>query len=426
MLITSLRKKLESVNSPYSFLVTFPDSTSVRKIKQNSCDFEIHFRHSNAFRKILLRGDLGFFESYIDGDLDIKGDIPKLIDFASDLIGKHSTEPPSLRDRLFDWLHEVRFGNHTIKQAVANAKFHYNQGSKDLFFKYLDSTSPFNIAPTYTCAYWKEGTRDLNEAQFNKLDHICRKVQLQSGDHLVDVGGGWGSLLFHALERYNISYGLNISPTPDQNEWMQKQIDRLNLQERLAIREADFRQIAGLEGLFDKYISTGVYEHAGRPQLAAWIKAMATLLKPGGKGVLHFIGKQDESLTYSFIRKYVFPGGYLPGLGETVDLMKQNGLEMLDVENLRRHYALTLTEWAKNFDNNWEKIHATDPDVFTERFGRIWHLYLWLCVGAFQRESAGIGLYQITFSKGWTTDYPMSRGFLYDNAPSPTPTTFSR
>lgn len=243
---------------------------------------------------------------------------------------------------------------------------------------------------------------------------------------MVDVGSGWGSLLFHALERYDIAYGLNISPTPNQNTWMQQQIDRLQLGQKLAIREADFRQIKGLEGQFDKYISTGVYEHAGQPQLEAWIDAMAKLLKPGGKGVLHFIGKQDESLTYSFIRKHVFPGGYLPGLGETVDLMKKHGLEMLDVENLRRHYALTLTEWATNFDTNWELIHAANPTVFNERFRRIWHLYLWLCVGAFQRESAGIGLYQITFSKGWTADYPMSRSFLYENVTEPTPTKFSR
>lgn len=249
---------------------------------------------------------------------------------------------------------------------------------------------------------------------------------MQPGDSLVDVGSGWGSLLFHAVERYGISSGLNISPTPDQNRWMQSKINELNLQDTLKIREADFRQIEGLEGTFDKYISTGVYEHAGRPQLEEWIAAMAKLLKPGGKGVLHFIGKQDESMTYSLIRKHVFPGGYLPSLGETILIMKKYGLEMLDVENLRRHYALTLTEWATNFDKNWPEIHESNPQKFDERFRRTWHLYLWLCVGAFQRQDAGLGLYQITFSKGWTTDYPMSRTFLYDNVLMPTPTKYRK
>lgn len=176
MLVSSLRKKLESVKTAYSFLITFPDSSQVNRCINDSRDFEIHFRHSRAFRKMLLRGDLGFFEAYLDGDIDIEGDIPKLIDFASELTGKHSTKPPNLRDRLFDWLHEHRYGNHTIKQAITNAKFHYNRGSKELFFHYLDVNSPYNIAPTYTCAYWKEGTKGLNEAQFNKLDHVCRKV----------------------------------------------------------------------------------------------------------------------------------------------------------------------------------------------------------------------------------------------------------
>lgn len=421
-----IQKKLRNVDTDISHRIIFPDKTEVVGGDPHEPSFTLTFMNYRAFRRTVLGGELGFLEAYLDGDIDIEGSIPDLILYARDVSGENngSTIRPSLRSKLFDLVHELRYGNHRITQAIENAKYHYNRGSESLFFKYLDADSMYNIAPTYTCAYWKEGTKDLCEAQFNKLDHVCRKVQLQAGDRLVDVGGGWGSLLFHAVERYGIAEGLNVSPTPDQNRWMQNKINELGLREILKIKESDFREIDEFENHFDKYISTGVYEHAGRPQLEAWIAAMSKLLKPGGKGVLHFIGKQDVSITHPFIRKHVFPGGYLPSLGETLDIMKKYGLEMLDVENLRRHYALTLTEWAKNFDRAWPEIHAADPIKFDERFRRLWHLYLWLCVGAFERQDAGIGLYQVTFSKGWTTDYPMSRAFLYTDTPIPTPTRF--
>jgi len=426
MLLYFFKKRLKNIQTDFSCSVKFYDGDEISYGDKDKNTFTLNINNVRALRKSVLKGDLGFLEAYLDGDVDINGSIVDFVAFGRQVSGieKKQVATVTLFQKLYDHYHEWRYGNHSLVQAVKNAKFHYNLGSENLFFHYLDAKSPYNVAPTYTCAYWKEGTKDLNEAQFNKLDHVCRKVQLQPGDSLVDVGGGWGSLLFHAVERYGIAHGLNISPTPDQNRWMQSKLEELGLQDRLSIREADFRQIDGLEGTFDKYISTGVYEHAGRPQLEAWIKAMSELLKPGGKGVLHFIGKQDESITHAFIRKHVFPGGYLPSLGETVDLMKQYGLEMLDVENLRRHYALTLAEWAKNFYESWPQIQATNPAVFDERFRRTWHLYLWLCVGAFERQDAGIGLYQITFSKGWTEDYPMSRQFLYDDVPEPTPSKF--
>lgn len=428
MLLHLFKKRLKNTQTNFSYKIHFYDGDEIQSGDQNNTSFTLSINNSRALLKSVFKGDLGFLEAYLDGDVDIDGSIVDFVAFGRQVSGIDTNQvaPVTLFQKLYDYYHEFRYGNHSLAQAITNAKFHYNRGSEKLFFHYLDAHSPYNVAPTYTCAYWKEGTKDLNEAQFNKLDHVCRKVQLQSGDSLVDVGSGWGSLLFHAVERYDIARGVNISPTPDQNRWMQSKIEELGLEDTLTIREADFRQIDGLEGSFDKYISTGVYEHAGRPQLEAWIKAMSALLKPGGKGVLHFIGKQDESITHAFIRKHVFPGGYLPSLGETVDLMKQYGLEMLDVENLRRHYALTLTEWAKNFDEQWPQIQASDPVMFDERFRRTWHLYLWLCVGAFQRQDAGIGLYQITFSKGWTEDYPMSRTFLYEDVPLATPTSYKK
>jgi len=168
-----------------------------------------------------------------------------------------------------------------------------------------------------------------------------------------------------------------------------------------------------VEGVFDKYASLGVYEHAGKGQLRDWVRAMARCLKPGGIGLLHFIAHDRPMETDFFIRKHIFPGGYIPGLTETIDLMAFHGLEILDIENLRRHYALTLDEWAAMFDANWETIHAFNPDLFDERFRRTWRIYLHFCAEAFRAKNAVLRLYQITFSKGNTTEYPMDRGFLY-------------
>jgi cyclopropane-fatty-acyl-phospholipid synthase len=262
---------------------------------------------------------------------------------------------------------------------------------------------------TYTCAYWKEGTQTLREAQINKLDHVCRKLRLQPGEHLIDVGGGWGSLLFHAVRNYGV-VGTNLSPTIDQNRWLAEKARQEGLEDKIRIQEKDFRQV---EGTFDKYASLGVYEHAGKGQLDAWIRSMAGCLRPGGLGVLHFIAHDRPMETDFFIRKHIFPGGYLPGLSETIDIMAQHGLEILDIENLRRHYTLTLDVWAETFDQNWEMIHAVNPELFDERFRRTWRAYLYFCAEYFNVKNSVLRLYQITFSKGNTVDYPMDRGFLY-------------
>jgi cyclopropane-fatty-acyl-phospholipid synthase len=231
---------------------------------------------------------------------------------------------------------------------------------------------------------------------------------------MVDVGGGWGSVLFEAYKTYGV-LGTNISPTPDQNAEMQREIEKRGCEGNVKIKEIDFREDTDT---YDRYISLGVYEHAGYNQLEAWIKAMADSLKPGGIGLLHFIGTIQRSLeeTGVFIRKWVFPGGYLPGLAETIELMDKHGLEILDIENLRRHYNKTLLAWAYNFDRNWEKISALDPQTYDEKFRRQWRFYLYSCAAVFVTKHTKIGLFQIVFSKGRTKDYPMTREFLYEKS----------
>jgi cyclopropane-fatty-acyl-phospholipid synthase len=263
----------------------------------------------------------------------------------------------------------------------------------------------------YTCGYWPEGTHTLEQAQAQKIDHVCRKIRLTAGEHFVDVGCGFGGFMFRALATCGAT-GTGINTTPEQVQWLQQAIARRGLASQLSVQEADFREATGQ---YDKLVSIGVVEHAGRDQLQAVLQAHAQLLKPGGIGLLHFIGHVGPRETELFIRKHVFPGGWIPALSEVLTGLEQCGLEVLDVENLRRHYALTLDAWAQRFEQQWPAIQALDAERFDERFRRIWRTYLVGCAEMFRAPTGYTHLFQIVFSKGNTTpaSYPMSRAWVY-------------
>jgi cyclopropane-fatty-acyl-phospholipid synthase len=262
----------------------------------------------------------------------------------------------------------------------------------------------------YTCAYWKEGTRTLEEAQQNKMEHVCRKLLLKPGDTFVDIGSGWGGFTFYAWERYQ-ALGTGVNTTTEQVAVMQEEIRRRGLEDKLKAIEADFRDIPGQ---YDKCVSIGVLEHAGRDQIPEVVRAHADCLKPGGLGMLHFIGHVGRYETEFYIRRHIFPGGWIPSLAEVIVEMERAGLEILDIENLRRNYALTLDAWAQRFDANWERIRALDPGRFTETFRRAWRTYLYSCAEMFRAQRGYTHLFQIVYSKGNAgSNYPMSRAHVY-------------
>jgi len=385
------------------FRVTYTDGSSSQNLPGEPL---VHFRFktTGAQWSTICFGHIGILESYFDQTLDIEGDFGRA--FAAGLESGVSHKPGLLVCLRNQW-HELRLGNRSTAQAKANARFHYALGT-DFYGYWLDL--PLMM---YTCAYWKPGTRSVEEAQRNKIDHVCNKIRLKPGESVVDIGCGFGGFMFRAAERHQVRV-CGVNTTTEQVEWLRGQIQQRGLSERLEAREADFREV---HAQFDKVVSIGVLEHAGRDSLHEVVKAHADFLKPGGLGMLHFIGHVGARDTEFYIRKHVFPGGWIPSLAQTISAMESCGLEIVDIENLRRHYALTLDAWTERFDRNWDKIHALNPTRFDERFRRIWRTYLISCAEMFRSPHSQTHLFQIVFSKGNINkdNYPMSRAWLYED-----------
>jgi cyclopropane-fatty-acyl-phospholipid synthase len=385
-----LAQRLRSIGdrSPTPFRIVFADGTDYRnRPPEVEPAFTLRFKSAASQWRVLYQGHIGLLDAYFDGQVDIEGDVARM--FALGLESGFS-EP------------------HPVERAKANARFHYGLGT-DFYKLWLDRELMM-----YTCAYWKEGTRTIEEAQVNKVDHVCRKILLARGETVVDIGCGFGGFMFYAARNYG-ARATGVNTTTEQVDWVREEIARRGMSDVLAVREADFREV---DRQYDKVVSIGVLEHAGRDQIMEVVKAHADFLKPGGLGMLHFIGHVGQYETEFFIRQHVFPGGWIPSLTETLDAMDACGLEILDIENLRRHYVLTLEAWAERFEAHWDRIHAIDPKRFDERFRRIWRTYLVGCAEMFRASNGITGLFQITFGKGRRTPqtYPMSRAFLYEKA----------
>jgi len=364
--------------------------------------FTIAFNSEAALLDAAMRGHMGLLEGYFAGNVDVEGDLGAAfaaglrvdIDPRFDMVGQVENR-----------LHELRYSNRSPDQAKANARAHY--GLPEAFYRlWLDE--PLKM---YTCAYWPEGTTTLEQAQQQKIDHVCRKIRLAAGERFIDIGCGFGGFMFRAAERTGAT-GVGLNTTTEQVQWLRAEIERRHMASRLSVREADFRDV---DAQYDKVVSIGVLEHAGRDQLGEVVRAHADFLKPDGLGMLHFIGHVGRYDTELFIRKHVFPGGWIPALADVIVEMERSGLEVIDIENLRRHYAPTLDEWARRFEAQWPRIHALDPELFDERFHRVWRTYLVGCAEMFRSSAGYTHLFQVVFSKGNVTraSYPMGRDHLY-------------
>ena len=261
-----------------SFAVVLPDGTRLASGTQAPA-FTVVLRNDAALLALMTRGHIGLLESYFDEAIDVEGDIGAA--FAAGMASGFDSRFNPL-GAVENNLHEWRYSNRSVEQAKANARAHYGLG--EAFYRlWLDE--PLKM---YTCAYWPDDgdATTLEQAQRNKIDHVCRKIRLAAGERFVDIGCGFGGFMFRALETVG-ALGTGLNTTTEQVDWLRREIARRGLGDRLSVREADFREV---DGPYDKVVSIGVLEHAGRDQLAEVIKAHADFLKPGGLGMLHFIG----------------------------------------------------------------------------------------------------------------------------------------
>ena len=393
MVRTLIRRIVDSVaeGQKYHLKVVFSDDSTYHSTRLGDPDVTIIFRKRAAEWRMALGGMFEFLESYISGDVDIVGEqgLRKLIHIGfGKPFGRLEHPLTFVKRHLLEW----QQNNKDLAQAKRNAAFHYGLPT-EFFHLVLGDTY------AYTEGFWKEDTPTLDEAQHNNFDLICRKLQLGRGDRLIEVGPGWGYLAMLAAEKYGADvtcYGL----VPSQNDGMRMLMQARDFHGQITLVEKDHRELANEPCRYDRFVSVGVHEHAGRDCNEEWIRSIAIGLRPGGIGLISATFNMKKRPTNYCTIKHIFPGGYIPSLAETLILMEKYGLDVRAIDNRSYHYHRTVEQWLKNFETNWERIHAIDPVRFDEAFRRAWLFYLAGAAETFTAAREIINCYHITFVKG--------------------------
>jgi cyclopropane-fatty-acyl-phospholipid synthase len=367
----------------------------------------------------LVGGQVGKIgEAYVEGKVDITGTLRDLMQATARLVGDptHLTE----RSGLLTWWQELaRHGRsrvrHTTDADARQVQFHYDV-SDDFYALWLD---PRRV---YSCAYYRDPGMTLAQAQEAKLDHICRKLALREGERFLDIGAGWGGLLLWAAERYGVKgYGITLSK--NQHAYVNSLIEARGLKGRVTMSLCDYRDLPENEP-WDKIASVGMFEHVGRANLPSYFGKIRRLLKPGGLLMNHGItagGTRNDQLASGlgdFMERYIFPGGELVHVSHALRTMSESGLEMVDVENMRPHYARTLWAWSDNLESRL--AHARE--VVSDKVLRAYRLYLAGSAMAF--EHGWVALHQMLAvhpsgkleggpMRGAQSSYPFNREYMY-------------
>ncbi|MER5279459.1 cyclopropane-fatty-acyl-phospholipid synthase family protein [Streptomyces sp. NPDC002809] len=363
-------------------------------------------RNRRALRRLLWKpGELGLARAWVAGELDIEGDLYAALDLMAGLLWErggdtkdsiHPVRDPKLRAAAKGLLQlagpwpppppppeEVRRRSGTLhtkrrdKEAISH---HYDVGND--FYELVLGPSM-----VYSCAYWEDGG-NLEDAQRDKLDLVCRKLALKEGDRLLDVGCGWGSMAIHAAREYGARV-TGVTLSVEQAAFARKRIAEEGLTDRIEIRVQDYRDVR--DGPYDAISSIGMAEHVGSVRYREYADDLYALLKPGGRLLNHQIARRpekDESAYHvdEFIDAYVFPDGELAPVGRTVATLEEAGFETRDVESLREHYALTLRRWVANLERDWDRaVRMTTPGR-----ARVWRLYMAASALSFEHNKIGV------------------------------------
>jgi cyclopropane-fatty-acyl-phospholipid synthase len=327
------------------------------------------------------------------GDIQVEGDFKQLLRFGTD--AAFLNLPLGLKAKLAI-KHLRQTSLNTLSRSQKHVAHHYDRGN-DFYKLWLDESM------AYSCAYFRNETDTLEQAQQQKYEHISRKLQLKAGETLVDIGCGWGGMLIYAAKHYGIR-GVGCSLSKQQVEYAVDLVKREGLSNEISIVFEDYRNI---QGEFDKFVSIGMFEHVGKQFIPTFMEKTRSILKRGGIGLLHTIGEERSMPGDPWTLKYIFPGGYIPTLDEIVRTMGEVGLVPTDIENLRPHYARTVEEWSIRYEAQTKKVEA----MFDASFVRMWRMFLNGCVVNFRYGSPR--LYQVLFTNGLNNTLPLTREHVY-------------
>jgi cyclopropane-fatty-acyl-phospholipid synthase len=365
-------------------------------------------RNRRALRRLLFKpGELGLVRAWVAGDLGIEGDLYAALDLMSGLVWEReessgrtplrALRDPEVRAAALEALRltglplppapppeEVRRRGHlhtrrSDKRAISH---HYDVGND--FYEIVLGPSM-----VYSCAYWEAGeAATLESAQRDKLELVCRKLDLKPGMRLLDVGCGWGSMVMHAAREHGV-HAVGVTLSHEQAAYARKRVADAGLTDRVEIRVQDYRDVS--DGPYDAISSIGMAEHVGATRYLEYASALYALLRPGGRLLNHQIARRpqgDESAYHvdEFIDAYVFPDGELAPLGTTVTQLERAGFEVRDVESIREHYARTLRRWVARLEDGWDRaVRLAGPGR-----ARVWRLYMAACALAFEHNRIGV------------------------------------
>jgi cyclopropane-fatty-acyl-phospholipid synthase len=341
---------------------------------------------------ILADPKVRFGDAYSQGTVEVEGD---LIDVVGAIYRAAARGKRGALARVVDnWRHRPR--RNTLIGSRSNIHRHYDLGN-EFYSLWLGRTM------AYTCAYYPTADATLDEAQVAKMDHVCRKLQLKPGDTVVEAGCGWGSLALHMASRYGARVrAFNISN--QQIAYARERCREQGLTGQVEFVEDDYRNISGQH---DVFVSVGMLEHVGLENYEQLGRVARAAIGTEGRGLIHSIGRNHPAPLHPWIEQRIFPGAYPPAISEMMRIFEPTGLSVLDIENIRLHYALTLRAWMSLYERAVDKVR----NLFDDYFVRMWRLYLAGSIAAF--ETGTLQLFQVLFTAEENNRIPLTREFMY-------------
>ena len=383
-----LRRVLDAMGSP-RFAVALWDGFKVSpKDAAPVATVNVHSR--SALNQLLRQGDMGFGDAFSNGGISVEGDLVAM------LVAAFTVPEPTGIAAVVKSLQQRKPRANTKDGSRENIHHHYDIGN-DFYRLWLDKEMQ------YTCAYFPEDDLTIEAAQQAKMDHVCRKLQLRPGDRVAEAGCGWGGLARHMA----LNYGAKVSSWNVSAEQVQYATDRAKAEgydDRVTYVLDDYRNITGE---YDAFVSVGMLEHVGLDNYTELGGVVDRCLTQNGRALVHTIGRNRPRLMNAWIEKRIFPGAYPPTLKEMMEIFEPNRFSVLDVENLRLHYAKTLAHWLARYDASDEQVQAE----FGEDFARAWRLYLAGSQAAFL--AGGLQLFQVVFTRERNNELAATRRHLY-------------